>query len=93
MSASSASVSRGGSTGIGRPDSTISALQRATIGDLNGRLYEGVRQLRTLIVSEGWVLDFFQAASTAPLEFAWLTHVDGEAAGGTLRATTASGLQ
>ena len=62
-------------------------LQRATIGDLHGRLYEGVRQLRTLIVSEGWVLDFFQAASAAPHEFAWLTHVDGEPAGGALRAT------
>ena len=62
-------------------------LQRATIGDLQGRLYDGVRQLRTLIVSDGWVLDFFQAASTAPHEFAWLTHVDGDPAGGALRAT------
>jgi len=64
-------------------------LQRATIGDLQGRLYEGVRQLRTLIVTEHYVLDFFQAASAAPHEFAWLTHVDGEPAGGSLRATNA----
>ena len=62
-------------------------LQRATFGDLHGRLYDGVRQLRTLIVSDGWVLDFFQAASAAPHEFAWLTHVDGEPAGGALLAT------
>ena len=62
-------------------------LQRTTIGDLHGRLYEGVRQLRTLIVSDGWVMDFFQAASAAPHDFAWLTHVDGEPAGGSLRAT------
>jgi prepilin-type processing-associated H-X9-DG protein len=64
-------------------------LKRATIGDLHGRLYEGVRQLRTLIVSEGWVLDFFQAASAAPHEFAWLTHVDGKPAGGSLHVTNA----
>jgi hypothetical protein len=38
-------------------------------------------------VTEGCVLDFFQATSTAPHEFAWLTHVDGEPAGGSLRAT------
>ncbi|HOX57596.1 MAG TPA: alginate lyase family protein [Verrucomicrobiota bacterium] len=62
-------------------------LKRATIGDLQGRLYEGVHQLRTFIVTEGYVLDFFQAASAAPHEFAWLTHVDGKPAGGSLRAT------
>ena len=32
------------------------------------------------------MLDFFQAASTAPHEFAWLTHVDGEPAGGNVHA-------
>jgi hypothetical protein len=64
-------------------------LQRATIGDLHSRLYDGVRQLRTLIVTEGCVLDFFQAASAVPHEFAWLTHVDGEPAGSSLRATNA----
>ena len=40
-------------------------------------------------MTEGYVLDFFQAASAAPHEFAWLTHVDGEPAGGSLRATNA----
>ena len=65
----------------------VHGLKRATIGDLHGRLYDGVRQLRTLIVSDDCVLDFFQAASAAPHEYAWLTHVDGEPAGGTLRAT------
>ena len=64
-------------------------LQRATIGDMHGRLYEGVRQLRTLIVTKDCVLDFFQAASAAPHDFAWLTHVDGDPAGGNLRATSA----
>jgi hypothetical protein len=62
-------------------------LRRATLGDLQGRLYEGVRQLRTLIVTEGYVLDFFQVASTAPHEFAWLTHVDGEPVATSVRAS------
>jgi hypothetical protein len=65
------------------------ALKRATIGDLKGRLYEGVRQLRTLILTEDGVLDFFQAASAAPHEYTWLTHVDGQTAGGSARATNA----
>jgi len=64
-------------------------LKRVTIGDLRGRLYEGVRQLRTLIVNEGYVLDFFQAASSAPHEFAWVTHMDGRPVSGSLRATNA----
>ena len=32
------------------------------------------------------MLDFFQATSAAPHEFAWLTHVDGEPAGGNVHA-------
>jgi len=62
-------------------------MKRATFGDLQGRLYEGVHQLRTLIVTEGYVLDFFQATSATPHEFAWLTHADAESAGGSLQAT------
>lgn len=56
--------------------------KQVTIGDLKGRLYEGVRQLRTLIVTEGYVVDLFQAASAAPREFAWVTHVNAEPDGG-----------
>jgi len=67
-------------------------LKRVTIGVRQGRLYEGVRQLRTLIVTEGYVLDFFQAASGVPHEFAWLTHVDGEPASGSVRATNTATL-
>ena len=66
--------------------------KRATIGDRQGRLYEGVRQLRTLIVTEGYVLDFFQATSAAPHEFAWLTHVNAEPASGNVAATKAVAL-
>jgi hypothetical protein len=66
--------------------------KQATIGDRQGRLYEGVRQLRTLIVTEGYVVDFFQAASAAPHEFAWLTHVNGEPASGSVAATNTVAL-
>jgi len=61
--------------------------KQVTIGDLQGRLYEGVRQLRTLIVTDGYLVDLFQAASAVPHEFAWLTHVNGEPAGGSAVAT------
>jgi hypothetical protein len=48
-----------------------------------------VRQLRTLWVCSDYVLDFFQADSVGPHEFAWVTHVAGESAGGTMHATKA----
>lgn len=67
-------------------------LKQATIGDLQGRLYEGVRQVRTLVVTTNYVLDFFQAASGTPREFSWLTHVDGSPATGSIRATNAFAL-
>ena len=67
-------------------------LKQAAIGDLQGRLYEGVRQVRTLIVTTNYVLDFFQAASGTPREFSWLTHVDGSPAAGSIRATSAFAL-
>jgi hypothetical protein len=63
------------------------SLKRATIGDLKGRLYTGVRQSRTLILGNGYLLDFFQVASGAPHEFAWLTHIDGLRVGGSVLVT------
>jgi len=63
-------------------------LKRATIADLHGRLYEGVRQARTLIVTPDYVMDFFQASSTEPHVFTWLTHVDGQRVAGSLTAST-----
>ncbi len=62
-------------------------LRRVTFGDLRGRLYEGVRQLRTLWVCSDYVLDFFQVDSANPHEFAWVTHVAGEPAGAGVRPT------
>ncbi len=49
-----------------------------TIGDLDGRLYPGVRQLRTLIVRDDYVLDLFQAESAESRRWEWMTHVDGD---------------
>ncbi len=58
--------------------------QRLTIADLEGHLYPGVRQMRTLIARPGWVLDFYQALSDTAHDYAWMTHVDAEPAGGSL---------
>lgn len=63
-------------------------LKRVTMADLHNRLYEGVRQARTVIVTPDYVLDFFQVASDAPHDFAWLTHVDGRRVAGSVEATT-----
>ncbi len=70
----------------------LPSLKRVTFGDLQGRLYEGVRQLRTLIVCQDYVVDFFQATSDTPHDFAWLTHVDGESTAGAPRATNTATL-
>ncbi len=52
--------------------------KRLSMGDLDGRLYAGVRQLRTLIVRKNYVLDLFQVESKEEHTYRWLTHVDGE---------------
>ena len=52
--------------------------KRLTIADLSGQLYPGVRQMRTCIVRNEYVVDFFQVLSTQPQEFDWVTHIDGE---------------
>jgi hypothetical protein len=56
-------------------------VQRATIADLGGQLYEGVRQMRTVILCNAYVLDVFQVQAEAPREITWVVHIDG--AGGT----------
>jgi hypothetical protein len=63
-------------------------LKRVTLADLHGRLYDGVRQSRTLIVTRDYVLDFFQASSAEPHDFTWLTHVDGQRVAGSVAGTT-----
>lgn len=63
-------------------------LKRVTIADLHGRLYDSVRQSRTLIVTPDYVLDFFQVSSAQPHDFTWLTHVDGQRVAGSVAGTT-----
>ena len=63
-------------------------LKRVTLADLHGRLYDGARQSRTLIVTPEYVFDFFQVGSAAPHDFTWLTHVDGQRVASSLAATT-----
>lgn len=54
--------------------------KRLTMADPRGRLYPGVRQMRTLIVRRDYVLDFFQVRSEALHDYAWVVHMDGEPA-------------
>lgn len=51
-------------------------VKRLTIGDLAGRLYPGVRQVRTMIARDEYVLDVFQLESPTPQRYTWLLHVD-----------------
>lgn len=53
-------------------------LKRLTIADRKGYLYPGIQQMRTLIVRETEVLDFFQVQSDQPHDYTWIVHVDGQ---------------
>lgn len=68
--------------GTGRLDliefSSLPEVKRLTIGDLRGQLYSGVRQLRSLLVLDDYVLDVFQAESEQEHDFDWLLHLDAE---------------
>jgi len=63
--------------------------KRVTAADLEGRLYEGVRQMRTLALTDAYLLDVFQVdGGDVPRQTDWLAHVmdepadsDGEPAG------------
>lgn len=53
-------------------------IKRLCIGDLNGHLYEGVKQLRTCIVTADYVLDIFEVQADRVRDIAWITHVDAK---------------
>jgi len=55
--------------------------KRATIADLEGRLYDGVRQMRTLIAKTGYTLDLLQVRCDRDRALTWVHHVDGERVG------------
>lgn len=57
---------------------SLPGAKRLTIGDLEGLLHPGVRQLRTCIVREEHIVDVFQVEADAPRRIEWLIHVDGE---------------
>ncbi len=67
--------------------SNTPSLKQVTMGDLQGRLYEGVRQLRTLIVCPECVIDCFQVSADNAHEYMWLTHVDGRSVAASTPAT------
>lgn len=49
-------------------------VKTATIADLTGLVYPGVRLQRTVSVTDGYVLDVFQAASDEEHTYEWLFH-------------------
>lgn len=53
-------------------------VKRLHIADLDGRLYEGVRQSRACIVTASYALDLFQLQAEGAREYTWLLHVEGE---------------
>jgi hypothetical protein len=55
--------------------------KRATAADLEGNLYPGVRQQRTVCLTEDYVLDVFQVVSNATHELEWILHGPAEATG------------
>ncbi len=58
---------------------SLPRVKRLSMGDRAGLLYPGVSQLRTCLVRDEYVLDFFQVSSAGPHDLDWIVHVDGRA--------------
>lgn len=58
--------------------SVSSDMKKLRIADLNGHLYSGVRQCRTVFVNDHYVLDVFEVNSDQQHKISWITHIDGE---------------
>ena len=58
--------------------STTPGNRRITVGDSADLLYPGVRQLRTCIVRDDYVVDVFQVKAGEAHDIAWTTHIDAE---------------
>lgn len=54
-------------------------VKTATVADLKGLVYPGVRMQRTIAVTDDYVLDVFQAASDTERTFDWLFHARDDA--------------
>ncbi len=53
-------------------------VQRVTMADRDGRLYPGVQQMRTFLISDAYILDVFQVKAETTRNLTWLLHVDGK---------------
>ncbi|MFI4911213.1 MAG: heparinase II/III family protein [Sedimentisphaeraceae bacterium JB056] len=58
--------------------SDFSGTKKIRIADLNGHLYSGVRQCRTVFLNDDYVLDVFEINSDGQHKISWITHIDGE---------------
>jgi len=58
----------------------LPAEKRVTAADRRGLLYDGVRQQRTICLTEHYVLDVFQVRCEAPRQIDWIVHVLDERA-------------
>jgi len=54
------------------------AEKRVTVSDKTGLLYEGIRQSRTVLVRDEYVLDVFQVVGSTPHDIAWIIHTIGD---------------
>ena len=52
--------------------------KRVTVADDRGLLYAGIRQSRTVIVRDDYVLDVFQVVGDSPHDIAWIIHTIGD---------------
>lgn len=57
----------------------LPTVKTATIGDLRGLVYPGVRMQRTVAVTDDYVLDVFQVASDEERRHDWLFHANADA--------------
>lgn len=54
--------------------------KRVTVADDHGLLYAGIRQSRTVLVRDEYVLDVFQVVGDSPHDIAWIIHTIGDPA-------------
>jgi hypothetical protein len=58
----------------------LPAEKRITAADRRGVLYEGVRQQRTICLTDGYCLDVFQVVCDSPRQIDWILHILDEKA-------------
>ncbi len=58
--------------------SDLPAVKRVSMADYSCQLYPGVKQMRTCIATEGYVLDVFQVISKENHKYSWISHISGD---------------